>query len=540
MKRPRLWINALVLSSCLLLGSGQTTIYGAEQNTAQAPTDPGTAQAPAAPIAAQASADPNAAQAPADPNAAQAPTDPNAAETPKDPNAPPDSYNWEVQSDAIPGWPTGPQVAAETAILMDAETGEILYAKGIDEKRYPASTTKIMTALVAIENSALTDQVTFSAEAVNGIEPGSTHIGIKPGEILTMEQSLYAILLASANEVSSGVAEFVGGSIPDFVNMMNARAEELGCKNTHFVNANGLHDPEHYTTARDLANIAREAFKNETFRSIIGEEYYIEPKTNITDEERWLNNHHKMLVTGDLHYDGCLGGKTGYTSDAGNTLVTYAQRNGMYLISVVLADNAVYQYPDTAALLDYGFSNFHKAVLAQKGEVQCLKPLPIERYLYNLTKSKMMTRFTDTVTVDLPADLPVEDLTRKTSLEKKEQTTEYYLGEQLLAVSHAEVCPTLTLPEFLETVKSSPANTARAAAQSSIADQSNTSAGRTPKTSSSSLGDFFQELNYNFQNMPKWKYPALIFLVTAVIFYIVLLIIKIKRHRKKRSKKNKK
>ena len=112
MKRPRLWINALVLSSCLLLGSGQTTIYGAEQNTAQASTDPGTAQAPADPNTAQASADPNAAQAPADPNAAQAPTDPNAAETPKDPNAPPDSYNWEVQSDAIPGWPTGPQVAA--------------------------------------------------------------------------------------------------------------------------------------------------------------------------------------------------------------------------------------------------------------------------------------------------------------------------------------------------------------------------------------------------------------------------------------------
>ncbi len=218
MKKTKLWINALVLASCLLLGSGQASVYGAAQNAAQAPADP---------------------NSPAD-----------AAEAPKDPNAPPDSYNWEVQSDTLPGWPTGPQVAAETAILMDAETGEILYAKGIDEKRYPASTTKIMTALIAIENSALTDQVTFSAEAVNGIEPGSTHIGIKPGEILTMEQSLYAILLASANEVSSGVAEFVGGSIPDFVNMMNARAEKLGCKNTHFVNANGLHDPEHYTTAR--------------------------------------------------------------------------------------------------------------------------------------------------------------------------------------------------------------------------------------------------------------------------------------------------
>ena len=530
MKKTKLWINALVLASCLLLGSGQASVYGAAQNAAQAPADPNAA-----------AADPNAAAA--DPNAAS--DDPNvpadAAEAPKDPNAPPDSYNWEVQSDALPGWPTGPQVAAETAILMDAETGEILYAKGIDEKRYPASTTKIMTALIAIENSALTDQVTFSAEAVNGIEPGSTHIGIKPREILTMEQSLYAILLASANEVSSGVAEFVGGSIPDFVNMMNARAEKLGCKNTHFVNANGLHDPEHYTTARDLANIAREAFKNETFRKIIGTEYYIEPKTNITDEERWLNNHHKMLVSGDMHYDGCLGGKTGYTSDAGNSLVTYAQRNGMYLISVVLADNAVYQYPDTAALLDYGFSNFHKVVLAQKGEVECLKPLPIEHYLYNLTKAKTMTRFTDTATADLPTDLPVEKLTRKTSLEKKIQTTEYYLGEQLLSTSHAEVCPTLTLPEFLDAVKDSPANTANtagAAAQNNTADSA--SAERTPKTSSSSLGEFFQELKYNFRNMPTWKYPALIFLLSAVIFYIVLLIIKIKRHRKKKARNKKK
>lgn len=515
MKKTRLWINALILSSCLLLGMGQTTVYGTAQDAAQAPADPGSA------------ADPNT---PADPNAP--------AEAPKDPNAPPDSYNWEVQSDAVPGWPTGPQVAAETAILMDAETGQILYAKGIDEKRYPASTTKIMTALIAIENSTLTDEVTFSAEAVNGIEPGSTHIGIKPGEILTMEQSLYAVLLASANEVSSGVAEFVGGSIPDFVNMMNSRAEELGCKNTHFVNANGLHDPEHYTTARDLANIAREAFKNETFRKIIATEYYIEPKTNITDEERWLNNHHKMLVSGDLHYDGCLGGKTGYTSDAGNSLVTYAQRNGMYLISVVLADNAVYQYPDTAALLDYGFSNFHKTVLAQKGEIRCLKPLPIEHYLYNLTKSKMMTRYTDTATANLPANLPAEDLTRKTTLDKKVLTTDYYLGEELLATAHAEVCPTLTLSEFLAAAKDSPANTARAAAQNNTADSA--AAERTPKTSSSSLGDFFQELKYNFQNMPKWKYPALLFLLSAVIFYIVLLIIKIKRHRKKRNKSRKK
>ena len=144
--------------------------------------------------------------------------------------------------------------------------------------------------------------------------------------------------------------------------MMNARAEKLGCKNTHFVNANGLHDPEHYTTARDLANIAREAFKNETFRKIIGTEYYIEPKTNITDEERWLNNHHKMLVSGDMHYDGCLGGKTGYTDASGNTLVTYCKRGNMTLVAVILnSTSAANAYSDTASLFNYGFENFEKS-----------------------------------------------------------------------------------------------------------------------------------------------------------------------------------
>ena len=130
----------------------------------------------------------------------------SAAEEKRDPNAPPESYTWEIQSDSWPSWPEGPKVVAETAIVMDMDSGQILYAKGIDEKRYPASTTKIMTAWIALENSSLSEEVTFTAEAVNSIEPQSTHIGIKPGEILTMEQSLYAVLLASANEVSNGVA----------------------------------------------------------------------------------------------------------------------------------------------------------------------------------------------------------------------------------------------------------------------------------------------------------------------------------------------
>lgn len=201
----------------------------------------------------------------------------------------PESSEWEIQSNNIAGWPEGPKVTAETAIVMDIDTGEILYAKGIDEKRAPASTTKIMTAMLAIEKVPFDTQITFTDE-VNNIEAGSTHIGIKPGETLTMKDCAYAILLASANEVSSGVAEYIGTTVPAFVDMMNQRAKELGCTNTNFVNANGLYDENHYTTARDLAIIARAAFQNETFREIVKTPYYIVPKTNLTDEERWLNN----------------------------------------------------------------------------------------------------------------------------------------------------------------------------------------------------------------------------------------------------------
>ena len=287
-----------------------------------------------------------------------------AADTAAQEPAMPESYEWEIQSNKIPGWPQGPKIIAETGIVMDLDSGEILYAKGIDEKRAPASITKIMTAMLAIEKVPLDTKITFTNE-VNNIEPGSTHIGIKPGETLTMEESLYGILLGSANEVSSGVAEYIGGTVQTFVDMMNERAQELGCKNTHFVNANGLYDDNHYTTARDMALIAQAAFQNETFQNIVKTPYYIIPPTNITAEERWINNHHQMLLDGDQHYDGCLGGKTGYTVKAGNTLVTYAQRDSMRLVCVVLKGTTEY-YNDTRNLLEYAFQNFQKVSIAEQ------------------------------------------------------------------------------------------------------------------------------------------------------------------------------
>ena len=269
-----------------------------------------------------------------------------------------------VDTDAVSGWPKGPVSGTESAILMEADTGAILYSKNKDEKLYPASTTKIMTALLVVENCTMDEIVTFSDSAIDNTELGSSRIGIKKGEQLTVEQCLYGLLLGSANEVAYALAEHVGGDLDSFVNMMNDRAAKLGCTNTHFVNASGLPDSDHYTTAYDLATIAREFFSNETLCMISGSERYVIPTTNITDEERPLENHHKMIHGKKYEYDGIVGGKTGFTTDARQTLVTCARREGMKLICVVMKDESPYQFTDTADLLDYGFASFQKLNVA--------------------------------------------------------------------------------------------------------------------------------------------------------------------------------
>lgn len=382
----------------------------------------------------------------------QAP-DATTTEQQTDPNAPPESYNWEIQSDSWTSWPKGPQVAAETAILMDVDSGEILYAKGIDEKRYPASTTKIMTAWLAIENSNLSDEITFSQDAVYNIEPGSTHIGIQPGEILTMEQSLYAILLASANEVSNGVAEYVGdGSISAFVDKMNERAASLGCTNTHFMNPSGLHDDNHYTTARDLATIACAAFQNKTFRKIIGTEYFIEPKTNLTDEERWLNNHNKMLLSGEKHYDGCLGGKTGYTTTAGNTLVTFAERDNMRLVCVVLADTLRFQYSDTASLFDYGFGNFHKEVITENQPASTICLLPADALSLKMKHPEILSQVKKGNCVTLPNDVNLDSVTYQKRVEGDCIFTDCSFNEQLLMTKQVKILPSKSIQKSFKSI----------------------------------------------------------------------------------------
>lgn len=275
----------------------------------------------------------------------------------------PDAYFEPIQTNEIENWPQGPAVWAESAVVMDLDSSAILYSKNMDATKYPASITKIMTALVAIENSSPNERVAFSENAIYGIERNSSHIGIRVNEILSMEDCLYGMMLESANEVCLAVAEHISGSVEGFVELMNQKAAELGCTNTHFTNPNGLPDENHYTTAHDMALIAQAAYSNKTFRQVCQTRVHCISKTNVCGEERWLGNHHKMLPEKEYTYQGCTGGKTGFTQAALNTLVTYAERDGRRLVCVSLRTNGRQIYTDTASLLDYGFNNFQNVTL---------------------------------------------------------------------------------------------------------------------------------------------------------------------------------
>lgn len=255
-------------------------------------------------------------------------------------------------------WPAGPEVTGESAIVMEVNSGTVLYTKNCHEELYPASTTKILTGLLAIENSQMDEQVTFSYDSVHKTEGSSIWRDVD--EVMTMEQCLYGLLLNSANECGYAIAEHVGGTYDAFVQMMNDRAQALGCQNTHFANPHGLTDEQHYTSCYDMALIASDAIKNETFRKITGTVRYNIPPTNKhPDETTYLRNHHKMLLQGEeFYYEYCIGGKTGYTEAAGNTLVTYAEKDGMLLVCVVMKEKPTEQYQDTRALLNYCFENF--------------------------------------------------------------------------------------------------------------------------------------------------------------------------------------
>ena len=230
-------------------------------------------------------------------------------------------YSQKADTDSTTGWPAGTQIEAQAAVLMDLNTKAILYSKNANTKLYPASITKLLTCLLGCENLDINAQITLSEQAAYGIEAGSSTIYGDAGEVFTVEQCLMGLMLESANEMALAIGEEVSGSVKKFVELMNTRAQQLGCKNSHFNNPNGLPDETHVTTASDMAKIAKAAWQNPLCRKFFTTDLYEIPPTNKFTETRYLLNHHKMMSGRDYAYDGVLGGKTGYTTAAGNTLI---------------------------------------------------------------------------------------------------------------------------------------------------------------------------------------------------------------------------
>ena len=276
---------------------------------------------------------------------------------------------YDIATNAIPDWPKGPKIKANTGVLIEMETAEVLYDKGMNEARYPASITKVLTALVAIENSTADEEVVFTASALEGMYLGA-NIGMQEGEILTMEQCLIILIMKSANEVANQIAEHIGGSKEDFAKMMNDKAAEIGCQNSNFTNPSGMPDENHYSTAYDMALIFREAWNNERFRALYDISDYTIPPTNKNPESRYILYNHLLFAaqaSEEQSYKGSVGGKTGATDLGGSTLVTAVKRKkGNFIAVVMRAGDHLICCADTKKLFNYGYKKFQK-INAEEG-----------------------------------------------------------------------------------------------------------------------------------------------------------------------------
>lgn len=274
-----------------------------------------------------------------------------------------------VESNQILNWPAGPEIGAEAAILMEVNSGTVLYSKNIHAKLYPASITKILTALIVAEKCDMNEMVTFSSDAVHSINwREDANMGINVGDSITMEQCLYGLLVGSANEVAYAMAEHVcgEGNVAAFSDLMNQKAKELGCTDSNFITPNGIHDENHYTSAHDMALIAQAFFSNEMLSKMSCTTSYHVPQTSTQPREDmivWAKS--KLLPGKEYEYEYLVGTKTGYTDDARQTLVSCAQKDGLKLVCVILKEETPSQFTDTIELFNYGFENFFAATVAE-------------------------------------------------------------------------------------------------------------------------------------------------------------------------------
>lgn len=268
-----------------------------------------------------------------------------------------------IPSNGTEGWPLLEDTYSDYFCVMDADTGTILAEKGMDTETPPASLTKILTCLVALKYGDLDQQVTMSETGVEYAISGSSNLYTQVGEVFTLRDMLYGMMLKSANDIATEIGVAVGGTLEHFLEMMNEEAEALGCTHSYFANACGMPNEAHHSSAHDLALISKAALENDLFREIVHTKVYTIPATNM-NEERTFQNHHKFLVTEEYAYDGIIGGKTGYTDLAGSCLATYVERDGRTVIVIALhcmgMDNCL---NDTRRLCNYGLGEFRSVTI---------------------------------------------------------------------------------------------------------------------------------------------------------------------------------
>jgi D-alanyl-D-alanine carboxypeptidase (penicillin-binding protein 5/6) len=354
----------------------------------------------------------------------------------------------------------------DASILVDAATGNTLFERNAQKIKYPASLTKLMTAVVALEMAELKDIMTVDDLTPYTID--GSHIALEPGEKISFEHMINALLIASANDVAEVIAINCAGSVTEFVDKMNGKAKEIGMTNTNFMNPHGLHDDNHYSTADDLAKLAVYAYHNDIIREIIQKRNYIIPPTNIKTEERYLNNSNRLLfavgygnqilIDGyyvDIRYEGATGMKTGYTPEAKSTFIGSAERGDISLISVVLDGYVTNVYSDTVKLLNYGFNNFTNINLIGKNTYYKntnIKdatideiPLITKEGLSVVVQNGMKDQIKETVSI-YPLELPI-----------KKNTVVGHVEYMVGGVSLGQV--ELITPIEVEAVKENSANT---------------------------------------------------------------------------------
>ena len=247
-------------------------------------------------------------------------------------------------------------IYSEAVTLIDSKSGTIIYSKNADKRMYPASTTKMMTAILVLENGNLDDMTTVSQNAISSIPDGYSTAYLTEGEQISIADLLKVLLIHSANDAANVLAEYISGSIDEFVKLMNEKAKELGCTNTHFTNTNGIHDKNHYSTANDLAIIAQYCMKNSIFRTIVSMPSCTIPATNKSAEREYVNTNDLLLESSEYYRADCIGIKTGYTSPAKNCLIAASKKDDIELICVTLGSNTLDdRYADTNTLFDYGY-----------------------------------------------------------------------------------------------------------------------------------------------------------------------------------------